>query len=121
MPYANPEKQKEYHRQYMKTYLADRSNRRKHLARVRKNTALYRDEIRSVLAEFKSRGCVMCPEKELCCMSAHHLRSEDKEFALAKATGLGLSVEKVKLELKKCVCLCENCHRKVHAGLLKIS
>lgn len=69
-----------------------------------------------LVAEFRKDGCLLCKEKEPCCLSAHHLR--DKEFSIGG--GEHLAISRVNAELKKCVCLCENCHRKVHAGITKL-
>jgi len=48
----------------------------------------------------------------------HHLKPEEKEvgFSLLK----GWSWEKIEKAIKKCVPLCSNCHREVHAGITKI-
>lgn len=51
-------------------------------------------------------------------MSAHHLDPTAKEFGPGDAKSLGVSLKKVRQELKKCICVCENCHRKIHAGRL---
>jgi hypothetical protein len=32
----------------------------------------------------------------------------------------GMNDDKVRKEIEKCVLLCSNCHRKVHAGILNI-
>ena len=31
-----------------------------------------------------------------------------------------LKIKKLLAEIKKCVCLCSNCHRKVHAGIINL-
>jgi hypothetical protein len=47
----------------------------------------------------------------------HHLDPSQKEFTLtASVANRQVFVE----ELKKCVCLCSNCHREVHSGIAKI-
>lgn len=73
-----------------------------------------------VREEFRKDGCKVCGEKAACCLSAHHLDPTTKEFMLASAWGFRPSEERLRRELAKCVCLCENCHRKVHAGLIKL-
>ncbi len=49
----------------------------------------------------------------------HHLDPEQKDFAISKArlTSFG---DKVKEELDKCVLLCSNHHKEVHAGLIDL-
>ena len=46
----------------------------------------------------------------------HHLNAWDKEFGISQ-DGAMRSWQKVVTELAKCVMLCANCHREVHAGI----
>lgn len=48
----------------------------------------------------------------------HHLDPTQKDFAFSNT--LHISWDKVKNELKKCICVCANCHREIHEGLRKI-
>lgn len=50
-------------------------------------------------------------------MDFHHIY--DKKYLIAHMANKG-SLSKLMEELKKCVVLCSNCHRKVHAGLVKL-
>lgn len=43
----------------------------------------------------------------------HHLNPDEKEFTLTASVA---NRQKFVNELKKCVCLCSNCHREVHSG-----
>lgn len=54
------------------------------------------------------------------CVSAlefHHLDPTKKELTLSRSI---LSWEKTKQELKKCICVCANCHREIHDDLREI-
>ena len=42
----------------------------------------------------------------------------EKEFTIGKHQGR--SREWLLEEIKKCVCLCSNCHRKIHAGIINL-
>jgi hypothetical protein len=50
----------------------------------------------------------------------HHLDPEVKEIGLANALVNPKSWSKIVAELKKCVAVCANCHREIHAGIMEI-
>lgn len=54
------------------------------------------------------------------CISAlefHHINPKEKEMNIGSQI---LSWDKTKEELKKCICVCSNCHREIHSGVTKI-
>lgn len=93
-----------------------RSDRRK--VTVRRNSSRYYDEIKQFIKDYKiQHGCKACDEKEPCCIDFHHTDSnKEKDVSRLKNT----SLSKVKAEIGKCITLCSNCHRKLHAGLIEI-
>lgn len=46
----------------------------------------------------------------------HHIENSEKDFGIS-ARGYTRSWLKIRQELDKCVLLCANCHRELHAGL----
>lgn len=77
------------------------------------------NKLREICREYKlAHPCLVCGEVTPECLDFHHLR--DKKDDIAKLIKSG-SVKAVTEELDKCVCLCANCHRKVHAGLIDLS
>lgn len=53
-----------------------------------------------------------CPEA----LEFHHIDPSEKDFSFGKVYASPKSWKKICAELKKCVLLCANCHREVHAG-----
>lgn len=49
----------------------------------------------------------------------HHINPEEKEFGITTDTTTK-SLEKQLQELKKCILVCSNCHRGIHAGYLQV-
>jgi predicted HNH restriction endonuclease len=53
-----------------------------------------------------------CPEA----LDFHHRDPKQKSFGLS-VRGLTRSWEKIQKELDKCILVCANCHREIHAGI----
>lgn len=67
----------------------------------------------------KESGCFFCTENEPICLDFHHINPKDKSF-LISTVALHFKWETVVQEINKCKVICANCHRKLHAGILKI-
>lgn len=70
--------------------------------------------------EYKGNKCCVCGYNK--CVDAldfHHLDPSQKEFQLSDRN-LSNDWRLVRPELDKCVLLCSNCHRELHAGLLTL-
>jgi predicted HNH restriction endonuclease len=88
------------------------ADRREYLiAAVRKR----RRKIRMMAVEYKGNKCEVCGYNK--CSDAlefHHLDSDKKDFSISKR-GYTRSWKKVKEEINKCMLVCANCHREIHA------
>jgi len=70
--------------------------------------------------DYKDGKCVGCGYNK--CNNAldfHHLSQDKKEFSIAHARLTSFN-EKIKKELDKCILVCSNCHREIHAGVLDL-
>lgn len=77
-----------------------------------------RRHLREKAVEYKGSKCFICGyQKCIKALEFHHLTSDDKNFGLS-ARGVTRAWEKVKKELDKCILVCANCHRELHAGLI---
>ena len=69
-----------------------------------------RDEL---LNKYKG-PCAKCGENSPECIVFHHINPKEKNFCVGGGA-LGKHTEsEIAEEVKKCICLCENCHRKFH-------
>lgn len=67
----------------------------------------------------KKHSCVFCEESCPECLDFHHKEQSKKSFSISEALRTH-SIDNLVCEIEKCVVLCANCHRKLHAGLLSI-
>jgi len=121
MPFKDPIARREHHRRYMRErYNNDTDYRQKHLRTVKVNRDKHRASIKDILNSIKARGCPLCPEREPCCMSFHHLDPTAKGDSISLLVVRRWPASRIWEELAKCVCVCENCHRKLHAGIMTL-
>ena len=115
MTWKSIRKRRAYERNKYKTNAAFREQQRVRRKRNRK-----KDKLKSqiLLVAFKENGCKLCNEKETSCMAAHHIEPDKKEYAIAT---LKSKPSLMAVELEKCICLCHNCHAKLHAGVLGLN
>ena len=93
------------------------SDRREYLIEaVRKR----RKKVRQMSIEYKGGKCQVCGyDKYDEALEFHHICSSEKNFGISYK-GYTRSWKRVKEELAKCVMLCANCHREVHAKKLQL-
>ena len=76
-------------------------------------------DIKQYIKNLKHKSkCYFCGETEDCCLEFHHIDKDSKLFSIGKIPHTK-SLEDVKNELSKTMCVCANCHRKLHNGIIK--
>lgn len=114
MPFKDYNKKIEYKRKWNKEYYS--KNKESEKARIFKR----RREIRDWIWEYKTNlECIKCGEDATACLDFHHLDEDQKDLSLGLAKQNGWGIGRIKKEIEKCIVLCSNCHRKLHAGLIK--
>jgi len=84
----------------------------------KRDTRKYRRDIKQKLVDYKGGKCQICGYcKCIDALDFHHINPEEKDFSISGGTK---SFEHVKSELDKCILVCSNCHREIHAGLIKL-
>jgi hypothetical protein len=80
-------------------------------------TGLYkRNKKMRMVLEIKSNNCCLncgCNKSE--CLDFHHLKNKDDGIGVMIRDS-NVPIELLKLELEKCIILCSNCHRILHAS-----
>lgn len=77
-----------------------------------------RDKIKELAVQYKGGKCELCGyNKCVAALDFHHLDPAEKDFGIG-AKGYTRSWSRVKQELDKCIMVCSNCHREIHAGLV---
>lgn len=72
-------------------------------------------ERQNQIEEFKSQlKCAKCGDSRGYVLDLHHLNPSEKDKAVSRLISNNASDQTIKNEIKKCVCLCSNCHREFH-------
>lgn len=64
-----------------------------------------------ILTYLQNNSCVDCGEPDPVVLEFDHIKGE-KTHAISRMITLGLSLERIKKEMDKCVVRCANCHRR---------
>jgi 5-methylcytosine-specific restriction endonuclease McrA len=84
---------------------------------MRKAVKKRREKLRRMAREYKGGKCMICGYKRYQgALDFHHLDPKKKAFGIS-VRGLTRSWEKIQAEIEKCILVCANCHREIHAGI----
>lgn len=108
MPYKDLAVKKAKHKEYSRKYYE--KNKEKILAannivkaRGKEKWDLYKGSLK----------CARCDEDHIACMDFHHIDPTEKEYGVSTLVKNRMYTKAYK-EIKKCIVLCANCHRKEH-------
>lgn len=85
------------------------------------------DNVKNSRTRLKERLVYVAGGKCQCCgynkcisaLEFHHINPSEKDFTIGQNTNKAWDL--VKKEIKKCLLVCANCHREIHANVLDIS
>jgi hypothetical protein len=80
----------------------------------------HRENIKLKLIELKGNKCILCGYFR--CIKAlefHHTNPKEKDYGISMKVG-NLGLEKIKIELKKCILVCSNCHKEIHNNMINL-
>ena len=74
-----------------------------------------RKKLKEELVKYKDGKCEMCGyNKCIDALEFHHKDPNEKDFGIA-SNGHTRSFDQLKTEVDKCLLVCANCHREIHA------
>lgn len=88
---------------------------------INRNTVRRNKKRAMVRGILDKSSCIACGEDCNACLDFHHPDPSLKDGNVSILVSDLRSDERILNEISKCVVICSNCHRKVHAGLLDIS
>lgn len=103
---------------YTYAYMPDKRTYKDRAEYMKMAVSRRRKKLREMAREHKGGKCMICGYFK--CGDAldfHHIDPKQKDFSLS-VKGLTRSWDKIQKEIDKCVLLCANCHREVHAGII---
>lgn len=113
---SNTDKLKQYQQKYVSEHFEKVAKFQheyweKNKIMLQEHSKTYRSNKRKIVNSLKT-SCAKCGEDRLYLIDFHHIDPKQKSFTISdnyqKSTAL------LAEEVKKCVCLCANCHREYH-------
>ncbi|MBN2585598.1 HNH endonuclease [Patescibacteria group bacterium] len=87
---------------------------------IKRAVAKRRKRIKELVIEYKGGKCIICGYSKCpAVLELHHLDEATKKFGLGM-NGLTRSWERTRQEADKCILVCANCHREIHAGIVQL-
>lgn len=81
----------------------------------------WRKKIKEIAITAMGGGCqICCYNKCTTALELHHINPEDKDFGFGFLLASCRNWKVIYDELAKCVLLCANCHREIHADLVQL-
>lgn len=93
------------------------ANKHRQQQNVYRNTKSY---VKAFNTWKSTLSCQLCGEDSTVCLDFHHVCGKDKNFNIAssvRSNGFAATIA----ELGKCICVCSNCHRKIHGNVIQLS
>lgn len=100
------------HKEHLKNYYLTYPDKKKKSSNEKHNKLIRKYIVRQIKSDSK---CYFCREDNYVCLDFHHLYNKTDSISDLTENG---SMKRILTEIEKCIVVCSNCHRKIHAGLL---
>jgi hypothetical protein len=82
------------------------------------NVKMWRKEIKSILIDILGGKCNICGyDRCIEALDFHHIYPDKKQSSISNYIISG-SIDDCLMEIEKCLVLCSNCHRELHANII---
>jgi hypothetical protein len=89
------------------------------LKRKQNNDKRRRQKLRVWYLEIlNTKYCISCGEKSTECLDWHHLDPSKKINGVTRMVHDKMPIKTILQEMDKCIIVCANCHRKIHANTI---
>jgi transposase len=79
-----------------------------------------RRKVKTILVEEAGGACCICGyDRTMRALHFHHLEPSQKRHEI-NARGVAIALDKLRVEARKCVLLCSNCHAEVEDGITSV-
>ena len=79
-----------------------------------------RRKVKAILVEEAGGACCICGyRRNMRALHFHHVEPSQKRHEI-NAKGFAIALEKLRVEARKCVLLCSNCHAEVEDGMVSV-
>ena len=69
----------------------------------------------------KDKCCIICGESARECLDWHHINPHNKVDRISRMNKQDKEISLVLEEINKCIVVCSNCHRKIHANNINLA
>lgn len=92
-----------------------------YMSNVSERVKRWRNKTKEKIVLAMGGKCQICGyDKCSDALELHHIDPSKKELSFSRVRANPISIQKISEELKKCILLCSNCHREIHAGLVEL-
>lgn len=86
--------------------------------KVKSRVKRYNEKIKDWYFNFRQTlKCSICGEPRYWVLEWHHLDPSKKDFNIGDKVYGAYSINTIKEEINKCICVCSNCHKDIHFKL----
>ena len=112
MPFKDPEKRRQYNKDYHKKWY--HRNRSQRISQVKQRKRQIREWMRELKEGMACVKCGLSGMENAWALEFHHKNHRDKDTIVSSLVSAGSAKKRILEEIAKCDVICSNCHRKEH-------